>query len=90
MVSHFSCLSFGVHYGPGGCFTIMRLMGHSTVTVSQRYVHPTPEALEDGGDELAPTTPHQFPHSDREALSPAASWLFVFNVRVANQQTQRT
>ena len=27
-------------------FTIMRLMGHSSVTVSQRYVHPTPEAME--------------------------------------------
>jgi hypothetical protein len=27
-------------------FTIMRLMGHSTVTVSQRYVHPSPEAVE--------------------------------------------
>jgi len=27
-------------------FTIMRLMGHSTVTVSQRYVHPSPEAAE--------------------------------------------
>ena len=27
-------------------FTIMRLMGHSTVTVSQRYVHPSPEAME--------------------------------------------
>jgi hypothetical protein len=27
-------------------FTIMRLMGHSNVTVSQRYVHPSPEAVE--------------------------------------------
>jgi hypothetical protein len=27
-------------------FTIIRLMGHSTVTVSQRYVHPSPEAVE--------------------------------------------
>jgi hypothetical protein len=27
-------------------FTIMRIMGHSTVTVSQKYVRPTPEALE--------------------------------------------
>jgi site-specific recombinase XerD len=27
-------------------FTIMRLAGHSTVVVSQRYVHPSPEALE--------------------------------------------
>ena len=27
-------------------FAIMRLMGHSTVTVSQRYVHPSPDAVE--------------------------------------------
>jgi integrase len=27
-------------------FTIMRLAGHSSVTVSQRYVHPTPQAME--------------------------------------------
>ena len=27
-------------------FTIMKLMGHSTVTVSQRYVHPSPESVE--------------------------------------------
>ena len=27
-------------------FTIMRIAGHSSVTVSQRYVHPTPEAVE--------------------------------------------
>ena len=27
-------------------FEIKRLMGHSSVSVSQRYVHPSPEALE--------------------------------------------
>jgi integrase len=27
-------------------FTIMKLAGHSSVTVSQRYVHPTPESCE--------------------------------------------
>jgi integrase len=27
-------------------FTIMRIAGHSSVVVSQRYVHPTPEAIE--------------------------------------------
>ena len=27
-------------------FTIMRLAGHGSVTVSQRYVHPTPQAME--------------------------------------------
>lgn len=27
-------------------FTIMRIAGHSSVVVSQRYIHPTPEAIE--------------------------------------------
>jgi hypothetical protein len=27
-------------------FTIMRLAGHSSISVSQKYVHPTPEAME--------------------------------------------
>ena len=27
-------------------FTIMRIAGHSSITVSQRYVHPSPEAME--------------------------------------------
>jgi integrase len=27
-------------------FTIMRIAGHSNVTVSQRYIHPSPEAVE--------------------------------------------
>jgi site-specific recombinase XerD len=40
--------TFGSRLGESGAdaFTIMRLMGHSTVTVSQRYVHPSPEAVE--------------------------------------------
>jgi integrase len=40
--------TYGTRLGETGAdaFTIMRLMGHSTVTVSQRYVHPTPEAME--------------------------------------------
>ncbi len=33
-------------------FTIMRLAGHSSVTVSQRYVHPTPESMELAFDRL--------------------------------------
>jgi integrase len=39
--------TFGARLGESGAdaFTIMRLMGHSTVTVSQRYVHPSPEAI---------------------------------------------
>jgi integrase len=41
--------TFGTRLGEAGAdaFTIMRIMGHSTITVSQRYVHPTPETIED-------------------------------------------
>ncbi|HLI30055.1 MAG TPA: site-specific integrase [Terriglobia bacterium] len=40
--------TYGTRLGEAGAdaFAIMRLMGHSSVTVSQRYVHPSPEALE--------------------------------------------
>ena len=40
--------TFGSRLGESGAdaFAIMKLMGHSTVLVSQRYVHPSPEALE--------------------------------------------
>ncbi|HWR54648.1 MAG TPA: tyrosine-type recombinase/integrase, partial [Bryobacteraceae bacterium] len=33
-------------------FTIMRIAGHSSVTVSQRYVHPSPESLERAFEKL--------------------------------------
>jgi integrase len=40
--------TFGTRLGESGAdaFAIMRTMGHSSVVVSQRYVHPTPETLE--------------------------------------------
>jgi integrase len=40
--------TFGTRLGEAGAdaFTIMRLMGHSTITVSQHYVHPSPESIE--------------------------------------------
>ena len=33
-------------------FSIMRIAGHSSVTISQRYVHPSPEALERAFEKL--------------------------------------
>ena len=33
-------------------FTIMKIAGHSSVTVSQRYVHPSPDPLERAFDRL--------------------------------------
>ena len=40
--------TFGTRLGESGAdaFTIMRLMGHSTVTVSRRYIYLSPEGLE--------------------------------------------
>jgi integrase len=40
--------TYGTRLGESGtdAFTIMKLMGHRTITVSQRYVHPSPEASE--------------------------------------------
>lgn len=40
--------------GESGCdaFTIKRIAGHSSITVSERYVHPTPEGLERAFDRL--------------------------------------
>ena len=40
--------TFGTRLGESraDAFTIMKLMGHSSVTVSQRYVHPSPETME--------------------------------------------
>ncbi len=40
--------TFGTRLGATGAdaFTIMKVMGHSTVVVSQKYVHPTPETME--------------------------------------------
>ena len=46
--------TYGTRLGESGAdaFTIMRLMGHSSVTASQRYAHPTPHALERAVEEL--------------------------------------
>jgi len=47
-VPHSMRHTYGTRLGESGAdaFTVMRLMGHSSITVSARYVHPTPDALE--------------------------------------------
>ena len=46
----------------------MRIAGHSSVTVSQRYVHPTPEAIERAFQRLENLNAHagQLPQAERE------------------------
>jgi integrase len=88
--------TFGTRLGEAGAdaFTIMRLMGHSTVTVSQRYVHPSPEAVELAFGRLVELNPQkvakELAHSNRQQ-----HWIFSkpfrFNVPGwRNRQTQRT
>jgi len=52
--------TYATRLGEGGAdaFTIMKLMGHSTVLVSQRYVHPTPESMEKAVESMAALNPN--------------------------------
>jgi integrase len=53
-VPHSLGYTYGTRFGESGvdAFTIMKLMGHSSVVVSQRYVHPSPEFVEKAIDRL--------------------------------------
>lgn len=48
-------------------FTIMRIAGHSSVTVSQRYVHPTPEGMERAFERLENLNAVKFEQAAAEA-----------------------
>jgi hypothetical protein len=65
-VIHSLRYTYGTRLGEGraDAFTIMKLMDHSSVTVSQRYVHPSPETLEGAVDRLQALNLKK----DREAL----------------------
>ena len=48
-------------------FTIMKIAGHSSVTVSQRYVHPTPEGMERAFQRLESLNAAKFQAAEMEA-----------------------
>jgi integrase len=48
-------------------FTIMKIAGHSSVTVSQRYVHPTPEGMERAFERLHELNAAKFEEAHAEA-----------------------
>jgi integrase len=58
-------------------FSIMRIAGHSSVTVSQRYVHPTPEGLERAFERLQDLNAAKFQVAEAEAKAEAAGGLQV-------------
>jgi len=47
-------------------FTIMKIAGHSSVTVSQRYVHPTPEGMERAFERLEDLNATKFAETGTE------------------------
>jgi integrase len=53
-------------------FTIMRIAGHSSVTVSQRYVHPTPEGMERAFERLEDLNAVKFQEAEAEVKAEAA------------------
>jgi len=53
-------------------FTIMRIAGHSSVTVSQRYVHPTPEGMERAFQRLESLNVAKHAQAEAEAALEAA------------------
>jgi len=60
--------TFGTRLGETGeadAFTIMKVMGHSSVTVSQKYVHPTPDRMERAFEAL--DAMNQILRGDKEA-----------------------
>jgi integrase len=54
-------------------FTIMRIAGHSSVTVSQRYVHPTPEGMERAFERLEKLNALKHEQAEAEAKAEAAA-----------------
>jgi hypothetical protein len=54
-------------------FTIMRIAGHSSVTVSQRYVHPTPEGMESAFERLEELNAAKFREAETEVRAEAVA-----------------
>jgi hypothetical protein len=54
-------------------FTIMRIAGHSSVTISQRYVHPTPEGLERAFERLEDLNAAKFEKAQAEVKAERAA-----------------
>jgi integrase len=53
-------------------FTIMKIAGHSSVTVSQRYVHPTPEGMERAFERLQELNATKMEEAKAEAAAAGA------------------
>lgn len=60
--------------GESGCdaFTLARIAGHSSITMTMRYVHPQAEAIQRAFDNLAKSGRHKIGHTETPRLLKAA------------------
>ena len=58
-------------------FTIMKIASHSSVTVSQRYVHPTPEGMERAFERVQTLNAAKFEQAAARAKAEAVGGMFV-------------
>ena len=84
--------TFGTRLGESGAdaFTIMMLMGHSTVRVSQRYVHPSPEAVDLTHERMTAMNLRRLPRVSQSQVTNPDKLLFFSMPGWRNRQTQRT
>lgn len=72
-------------------FTIMKIAGHSSVTVSQRYVHPTPEGMDRAFDRLESHNAEKFERAEVEAKAAAGGLRVPAKVpTAAKQQSEKS
>src|ERR1022692_353838 len=69
-------------------FAIMKIAGHSSVTVSQRYVHPTPEGMDRAFERLEILNAEKFEEAKVEAMAAAAGGSPVTHISIT-VKTQR-
>jgi integrase len=69
-------------------FTIMRIAGHSSVTTSQRYVHPTPEGMERAFGRLQELNAVKYQQAEAEVKAEAAGGSRV-SAKVATVKSDR-
>ncbi|MGA2184762.1 MAG: site-specific integrase [Bryobacteraceae bacterium] len=67
-------------------FSIMKIAGHSSVTVSQRYVHPTPEGMDRAFERLENLNAAKFEQAEAEVRAEASVGSKVPTISTTVQQ----
>jgi len=71
-------------------FTIMKIAGHSSVTVSQRCVHPTPVGLERAFERLESLNTTKFDEAKAEELRVSGSMVPTISPTVDRRRPRKS